>query len=214
MQQYKTDFLELALEYNALAFGEFELKSARISPYFFNLGAIATGAGMARLSRCYARALQDSAIACDCLFGPAYKGIPLVATTACALAEHDLNMPFAYNRKQAKDHGEGGHLVGASLEGHRVVIVDDVITAGTAVRQATAIIRAAGGKPAGLLVALDRQERGDDSGQSAIQSLASDEGIPTAAICTLDDIVAYLAGHGFDAQTLAAMTAYRSRYGA
>lgn len=212
MQQYKRDFLELALAHKALQFGEFELKSGRISPYFFNLGAIATGAGMARLARCYARALRNAAIGYDALFGPAYKGIPLVTATACALADNGGDVPFAYNRKETKDHGEGGRLVGADLTGRRVVIVDDVITAGTAVREAVAIIGAAGGQATGLLVALDRQERGEGE-VSAIRALANDCGIATAAVCGLDDIVSYLSERGHDTEVLAAMADYRSRYG-
>lgn len=211
MQAYKQDFLALALEHRALKFGEFTLKSGRMSPYFFNLGAIASGAAMARLAHCYADALLDSGLSYDCLFGPAYKGIPLATATACALANHNIDVPFTYNRKEAKDHGEGGTLVGAPLNGN-VVIIDDVITAGTAVRQAIDIINNAGAKAAGLLVALDRQERGADN-QSAIQALASEHGIRTLAICTLGEVMQYLEGvEGYET-ALRDMAAYRDEYG-
>ena len=204
------DFLTLADTYNALKFGEFTLKSGRVSPYFFNMGEIASGAGMKRLAAGYAAALADSGIEYDSLFGPAYKGIPLVATVACALAEHGRDVPFTYNRKEAKDHGEGGTLVGAPL-GKRVVIVDDVITAGTAVREAIHLIRAAGSEVAGVLIALDRQERGTDD-RSPLAALTADEGIPTAAVATLDDVIGYARGRYSEA-TVAAIQAYRAQYG-
>ncbi|MGB7756302.1 MAG: orotate phosphoribosyltransferase [Salinisphaera sp.] len=207
---YSQDFLALADTYNALKFGEFTLKSGRVSPYFFNMGEIASGAGMKRLAASYAAALADSGIEYDSLFGPAYKGIPLVATVACALADHNRDVPFTYNRKEAKDHGEGGTLVGAPL-GQRVVIVDDVITAGTAVREAIAMIRAAGSEVAGVLIALDRQERGADD-RSPLAALAADEGIPTAAVATLDDVIGYARGRYSEA-TVAAIQAYRAQYG-
>lgn len=212
MQTYKQDFLELALQHGALKFGEFTLKSGRASPYFFNLGAIASGAGMARLARCYAQALLASNLSYDCLFGPAYKGIPLVTATACALADQGHDTAFAYNRKEAKDHGEGGTLVGAPLAG-KVVIIDDVITAGTAVRQALDMISAAGAAPAGLLVALDRQERGTTNNVSAIAALESEYGLRTAAICNLADIIDYLEIHGGHRQALENIAAYRREYG-
>ncbi|KEZ77108.1 orotate phosphoribosyltransferase [Salinisphaera hydrothermalis] len=208
---YAQDFLALADTYNALKFGEFTLKSGRVSPYFFNMGEIASGAGMKRLAAGYAAALTDAGIEYDSLFGPAYKGIPLVATVACALADHGRDVPFTYNRKEAKDHGEGGTLVGAPL-GKRVVIVDDVITAGTAVREAIQLIRAAGSEVAGVLIALDRQERGADD-RSPLAALAEDEGIPTAAVATLDDVIGYAERTGLDESTVAAIRRYRSEYG-
>lgn len=211
MQQYTRDFLDLALEYNALKFGNFTLKSGRISPYFFNLGTIASGAGMARLAQCYTQALQADGTAFDSLFGPAYKGIPLVSSLACALAAQGRDVGFTYNRKEAKDHGEGGMLVGAAL-GERVVIVDDVITAGTAVRQAIDLIRGQGAQIGALLIALDRQERGSDA-RSPIQALAEDEGIPTIAVANLDDIIHYAEGRAMNADTLDAIKAYRDEYG-
>lgn len=212
MQAYQRDFIELALERDVLRFGEFTLKSGRLSPYFFNLGRIASGAGLARLGGAYAARLADDAPDVDMLFGPAYKGIPLAAATAIALAEnHARDLPFAYNRKEAKDHGEGGLLVGAPLAG-RVLIVDDVITAGTAVRQSLALIREHGATPAGVLVALDRQERGRDA-RSAAQEIAADYGIPVLAIAGLADIMAYAAGQPQLATEHARLKAYRDTYG-
>src|SRR5688572_14956771 len=205
-------FLDLALARNVLRFGEFTLKSGRTSPYFFNAGLFDSGAALAVLGRAYADAAQRSGLVFDMLFGPAYKGIVLAAVTAAALSEqHGRDLPFAYNRKEAKDHGEGGHLVGAPLGG-RVLIVDDVITAGTAIRESLALIRAAGATPAGVLVALDREERGLGE-LSATQELAAEHGVETVAIARLTDLLAYaseraeLAGHR---QRLAD---YRARYG-
>lgn len=211
MHDSKRDFLDLAFEHGALKLGEFTLKSGRVSPYFFNLGAIASGAAMARLADSYAAALEAAGIDYDALFGPAYKGIPLATAVACALAGRGRDVPFAYNRKEAKDHGEGGVLVGAPLSG-RVVIVDDVITAGTAVREAVALIEAAGAEVAALLVALDRQERADGD-RSAIQTLAAEYGIPTVAVATLDDLLAYLRERGTEQADLARIEAYRERFG-
>lgn len=211
MDSYKQDFLNLAFAHGALKFGEFTLKSGRVSPYFFNLGAIASGAGMAQLARCYAAALIESGLACDSLFGPAYKGIPLVTATACALAQQGRDLPFTYNRKEVKDHGEGGRLVGAELGG-RVVIIDDVITAGTAVREAIELIKSNRAEPAGLLVALDRQEKGP-GGQSAIESLATEYGLQTAAICSLADVITYLEGDAAYSGEIAKLTAYRDKFG-
>ncbi len=210
-RDHAQDFLALADDYDALKFGEFTLKSGRVSPYFFNMGEIASGAGMKRLAAAYAATLAESGLQYDSLFGPAYKGIPLVATVATALADHGHDMPFTYNRKEAKAHGEGGTLVGAPL-GARVVIVDDVITAGTAVREAIATIRAAGSEIAGVLIALDRQERGADA-RSPLAALAEDEGIPTIAVATLADVIAYARANGLDTAQVEAIEGYRRRYG-
>ncbi len=210
-RDHAQDFLALADDYNALKFGEFTLKSGRVSPYFFNMGEIASGAGMKRLAAAYAATLAEAGIDYDSLFGPAYKGIPLVATVATALADHGHDVAFTYNRKEAKTHGEGGQLVGAPL-GTRVVIVDDVITAGTAVREAIATIRAAGAEIAGVLIALDRQERGSD-GRSPLAALAEDEGIPTIAVATLADVIAYARVNGLGAEQIEAIEGYRARYG-
>ena len=210
-RDHAQDFLALADDYDALKFGEFTLKSGRVSPYFFNMGEIASGAGMKRLAAAYAATLAESGLQYDSLFGPAYKGIPLVATVATALADHGHDMPFTYNRKEAKAHGEGGTLVGAPL-GARVVIVDDVITAGTAVREAIATIRAAGSEIAGVLIALDRQERGADA-RSPLAALAEDDGIPTIAVATLADVIAYARANGLDTAQVEAIEGYRRRYG-
>ena len=214
MQSHKTQFLELSLELGALRFGEFELKSGRISPYFFNAGQLSTGRAAASLGRCYAAALADAGIRFDMLFGPAYKGISLVALTAAALAEHHgLDCPFAYNRKEAKDHGEGGSSIGAAISG-RVVIVDDVITAGTAVTEAVQIIETGGGVAAGVLVALDRQEVATGSRLSAVRELEHRLGIPVLSIVSLDDLLAHMQKRPEIALHLPAMRAYRERYGA
>lgn len=205
------NLLTLAAEHDALKFGEFTLKSGRVSPYFFNLGAIASGDGLHRLSGYYADTLAGAGIPFDTLFGPAYKGIPLAATVASALAERGIDAGFAYNRKEAKDHGEGGQLVGAPVTG-RVVIVDDVMTAGTAVREAVAAIRAAGGEVAAVLIALDRQERGADD-RSPIAALAEDENIPTLAVAKLDDVLGYAQKEAGQQDAVSAIEAYRSRYG-
>lgn len=206
----KRAFIEFARDAGVLRFGKFTLKSGRQSPYFFNLGAVSSGVGLARLARFYARALSASGLEPDVLFGPAYKGIPLVAATAVALAGKDRDLPFAYNRKEAKDHGEGGNLVGASLAGD-VVIVDDVITAGTAVREAVGLIRAAGARPAGLLIAIDREERGRAGGR-AVAELAADEALEVVSLITLSDIIAWLEQTGGHAGELEALAAYRERY--
>ena len=205
-------FLDLAIARNALRFGEFTLKSGRVSPYFFNAGLFDSGAALVTLGDAYADAATDAGIGFDMLFGPAYKGIVLAAITAAALAaRHGRDIPFAYNRKEAKDHGEGGLLVGAPLAG-RVLVVDDVITAGTAIRESLHLIRDAGATPAGVLIALDREERGRES-LSATQELAAEFGIPTLAIARLRDLLAYadeqpaLAGHR------QALAAYRARFG-
>jgi len=212
MRAYKTEFIELALEIGVLKFGQFKLKSGRISPYFFNSGLFNTGYALAKLGRYYAAAAKESGIGFDMLFGPAYKGIPLVALTAAALAEHhDIDVPFCYNRKEAKAHGEGGQMVGAAVSG-RVLIVDDVITAGTAIRESVNILHSAGGEPAGVLIALDRQEKG--TGEiSAVQEVEQNYGIRVASIINLDNLVEHLEGAAEFAQFLPLVTDYRQRYG-
>jgi len=213
VKDYRQRLIELAVEVEALRFGEFTLKSGRRSPYFFNAGAFCTGASLAGLGRCYAEALLASGIGFDMLFGPAYKGIPLACATAAALAEHHgRDVPWAFNRKEAKDHGEGGHLVGAPLAG-RVVIVDDVISAGTAARESLALIRDAGASPVALLIALDRQERGAGE-RSAVDELAEAEGLPVVPIARLDDLVTWLSERPEYGETLASMRSYRERFGA
>jgi len=215
MQDYQQQFLELALARQALRFGEFTLKSGRVSPYFFNAGLFNDGASLAQLGRCYAAALVDSRLEFDMLFGPAYKGIPLVAATACALASHHgRNLPWAFNRKEAKDHGEAGLIVGSPLRG-RVIIVDDVITAGTAIRESVELIHQHGATPAGVALALDRQERGQGS-QSAVQEVAAQFGLTCVSILTLSGLIDALEGGsaaGAGASALAAMRNYRSQYG-
>ena len=212
MHDYQRNFIDLTLQRGVLRFGEFTLKSGRSSPYFFNLGRLDSGAALAQLGRAYAQALVNSGLAVDMLFGPAYKGIALAAATAIALADqHQRDLPWAYNRKEAKDHGEGGTLVGAPLAG-RVLIVDDVMTAGTAVRESLALIRARGATPAGVLIALDRQERGTGT-RSAAQEVAADYGIPVLAIANLADVLAYAGDRAELATAHAALVAYRVRYG-
>lgn len=208
-------FIRLALERKVLRFGEFTLKSGRVSPYFFNMGAISTGSGLAQLGRMYADALRDADIHFDLLFGPAYKGIPLAAATAVALANHGIDMPYAYNRKEAKTHGEGGSIVGAKIQG-QVAIIDDVITAGTAAREAVSMIRAVDAEVAAVVIALDRQERGKGD-LSTLQELEA-EGIPSVCLAKLDDVVEYLEDNADEidnqAETLNAIKAYRHDYGA
>jgi orotate phosphoribosyltransferase len=194
-----------------LRFGEFTLKSGRVSPYFFNAGLFNTGHAIASLGRHYARAAALSGVPFDMLFGPAYKGIPLVTTTAAALAEHEgTDLPYAFNRKEAKAHGEGGSIVGAPLRG-RVLIVDDVITAGTAIRESVEIIRAHGATPAGVLIALDREERGQGE-RSAVQEVQDTFGLPVVSVLRLRDLMEHLEARG-EGATLAAVRAYRDRYG-
>lgn len=212
MRGYKQEFIEFALEVGVLRFGQFKLKSGRNSPYFFNSGLFNTGYAAAKLGRTYAAAVADSGIPFDMLFGPAYKGIPLVALTAAALAEHHgRDLPFCFNRKEVKDHGEGGAIVGAPVAG-RVLVLDDVITAGTAIRETIALIRQAGGVPAGVVIALDRQERGNGD-LSAIQEVEQAYGIPVASIIRLDDLVEHLEGSPQHSQFLPLVRDYRERYG-
>src|SRR5690606_2657791 len=213
MQAYKSEFLELALELGVLQFGEFTLKSGRVSPYFFNAGLFNSGYAAAKLGRCYAATITALELEFDMLFGPAYKGIPLVALTAAALAEHhDRDYPFAFNRKEVKDHGEGGAIIGAPLAG-RVLILDDVITAGTAIRESLELIRAAGAEPSAILVALDREEVGQRTRTSATRQLEQELGIPIKSIVTLSDLVDHLEENAELAQYLPAVRAYRNRYG-
>jgi orotate phosphoribosyltransferase len=211
---YQRAFIELALRHSVLRFGQFTLKSGRQSPYFFNAGLFNTGAAIAGLGRAYASAHLASGLAVDMLFGPAYKGIPLVTATSAALAsEHGLDLPYAFNRKEAKDHGEGGALVGAPLKG-RVLIVDDVITAGTAIRESIAFIRAAGATPAGVLLALDREERGASGPASAVEELRV-TGLNVTTILSLSELIAELEQGlaGVPGDALAALKAYRRDYG-
>jgi orotate phosphoribosyltransferase len=213
MHDYQQQFIRYALECGVLKFGEFQLKSGRTSPYFFNTGLFNTGAKLGRLGRFYAQALIQSGIKTDVLYGPAYKGIPLVSTTSIAYAElTGGDIPFAFNRKESKDHGEGGALVGAPLTGN-VVILDDVITAGTSVRESVEIIRAADAVPAGVVIALDRQEKGLDE-RSAIREVEERYGMPVVSIITLANIIGYLTENARERPgVLEAITAYRERYG-
>lgn len=213
MQPHQRDFIELALTHNVLRFGEFTLKSGRVSPYFFNLGQISSGTALMRLARAYAQTLLDANLPFDALFGPAYKGIPLAAAVAIALAEQGRDVPFAYNRKEAKTHGEGGSLVGPSLEGQRVVLIDDVLTAGTALREAVGILRAAGAQPVAALIALDRQEQGPVAGQSAVQAMTTDTGVPVLSLVNVDQVLDFLSQDAEHAETQAAIRAYQGQYG-
>jgi len=213
MQDYRKDFLEFALQHDVLRFGDFTLKSGRRSPYFFNTGLFNTGHGLARLGQYYARAIIDSGIEFDMLFGPAYKGIPLVAATAIALAEHfGRDVPYAFDRKEAKDHGEGGLIVGSPLTG-RVLIIDDVISAGLSVGHSVDLISAQGASAAGFVISMDRQERAADSEISALAQVRERYGIPVYSIASLSDLVALLRGRPDSADTLAAVRAYRAEYG-
>lgn len=212
MKNYQRDFLSFAIATGVLRFGEFTLKSGRVSPYFFNSGLFNSGASLARLGRFYAEAIQASGINFDLLFGPAYKGIPLAAATAIALADHhQRDVPYAFNRKEVKDHGEGGMTVGAELTG-RVLIIDDVISAGTSVRESVDIINAADAELAGVVISLDRQERGTGE-VSAIQQVETDLGVPVASIVTLGNLLEYLAEQPGYNQEQAAIQAYREQYG-
>ena len=212
IKDYQYEFIEFAIEAGVLGFGDFTLKSGRISPYFFNSGLFNTGRQLARLGRFYAQAIVDSGIQFDVLFGPAYKGIPLAATAGIALADHhDRNVPWCFNRKEAKDHGEGGNLVGAGLTGG-VLIIDDVITAGTAIRESVDIIQAAGATPAGVVIALDRQERGRDA-RSAIQEVEETLGVRVISIVKLEHLAQYLQDRTDRAEEIEKILAYRAQYG-
>ena len=212
MKAYQREFIEFALSKQVLKFGEFTLKSGRKSPYFFNAGLFNSGRDLAKLGRFYAAALVDAGISYDVLFGPAYKGIPIASATAVQLAEvHDQDVPWCFNRKEAKDHGEGGNLVGSPLQG-RIMLVDDVITAGTAIRESMDIIKANGAALAGVLIALDRQEKGKGE-LSAIQEEERDYQAQVIAIITLGDLIRYLEEKPEMADALALVRAYRTQYG-
>ncbi|NQY62692.1 MAG: orotate phosphoribosyltransferase [Alteromonadaceae bacterium] len=212
MKDYQREFIQFALEKQVLKFGQFTLKSGRISPYFFNAGLFNTGGDLARLGRFYASALADSGIKFDLLFGPAYKGIPIATTTAVALSDnHNMDIPYCFNRKEAKTHGEGGSLVGAELKG-KIMLVDDVITAGTAIRESMEIIKAHGAELSGVLIALDRQEKGQGE-LSAIQEVERDFGTKVIAIVTLADVVNYLEEQASMTESLALIKKYREDFG-
>lgn len=211
MPNFRQDFIRFAVQKDVLCFGEFQTKAGRLSPYFFNAGLFNDGDSLRNLSQFYAQAIQASGVPFDMLFGPAYKGIPLAAGTAIALAEQGTNVPFCYNRKEAKDHGEGGTTVGATLQG-RVLIIDDVISAGTSVRESIALILAGGAQPCGVVIALDRMERGQ-SELSAVQEVQLNYNIPVISIATLDDLLGYLRTDGGMEQSLANVQSYRDRYG-
>ena len=212
MKNYQHDFIDFAISAGVLRFGDFTLKSGRTSPYFFNAGLFNTGEQLARLGRCYAQAITESHIDFDVLFGPAYKGIPLAAATSIALADHhQRNIPWCFNRKETKDHGEGGNLVGAGLTG-KILVIDDVITAGTAIRESVEIIKAAGAALAGVVIALDRQERGRDD-RSAIQEVEDTLGITVTSIVTLSHVLEYLRGKSERSEYVKKIETYREQYG-
>lgn len=212
MQPFKQEFLSFAIERKVLLFGEFKTKAGRMSPYFFNAGLFNDGLSLKKLGEYYASAIVESGLAFDGLFGPAYKGIPLAATVAVSLAGQGCNVPYSYNRKEAKDHGEGGTIVGAPLQG-RILIVDDVISAGTSVRESVELIKAAGATPCGVAIALDRMERGLGE-LSAVQEVSRQHGLPVISIVNLNDLVAYLEERPEWAETRAAIGRYREQYGA
>jgi orotate phosphoribosyltransferase len=211
-QGFRREFIEFAVARQVLRFGEFKTKAGRLSPYFFNAGLFNDGESLRRLGQFYAKAILAAGIPFDLLFGPAYKGIPLVTATAVALAENRLNVPICFNRKEAKDHGEGGITIGAPLAG-RVLIVDDVISAGTSVRESVELIRAAGASPCAVVISLDRMERGAGT-LSAVQEVEQTFHLPVMSIATLDDLVGYLSGHGEMARELQMVARYRTQYGA
>jgi len=212
MHVYQREFLDFVIATDVLRFGEFTLKSGRVSPYFFNSGLFNTGSSIAKLGRYYAAAIENSEIDYDMIFGPAYKGIPLATSAAIALADHhDRDLPYAFNRKEAKDHGEGGTIVGAALAG-KVLIIDDVISAGTSVRESIDMIKAADATTAGVVIALDRQEKGLDE-RSAIQEVEQQYGFPVASIVKLDDLISYLGEKPEMADALNSVSAYREQYG-
>ena len=208
---FRQDFIEFALAQNVLRFGEFKTKAGRLSPYFFNAGLFCDGLALDQVSQFYAKAILASKIPVDALFGPAYKGIPLVSVTALALARAGRNLPFAFNRKETKDHGEGGLLIGAPLHG-RVLIIDDVISAGTSVRESVEFIRAAGAMPCGVVIALDRMERGN-SALSAVQEVEQDYGIPVVSVASLNDLLDYLRHRPYFSAHADAVARYRQEYG-
>ena len=212
MKPYQQQFIEFALQTGVLRFGSFTLKSGRVSPYFFNSGLFNTGGSLAKLGQFYAQAIVESQLDFDLLFGPAYKGIPLASATVVALAEHhQRDIPYTFNRKEAKDHGEGGQLVGAELNG-KVLIIDDVMSAGTSVRESVEIIKIQNARPAGVIIALDRQEKGQTE-QSAIQQVETDLNIPVISIISLTNLLNYLKDNPQFAENLPAVEAYRERYG-
>lgn len=212
MKPYQQDFLEFALQQGVLRFGEYTLKSGRISPYFFNAGLFQTGSALSRLGQCYAQAIVESGLNFDMLFGPAYKGIPLAAAVSIALYEkHGLDYPYAFNRKEAKDHGEGGTIVGAALKG-RVLVIDDVMTAGTAIREAAAIVTDQGAQLAGVAISLDRQERGQGE-LSAVQEVQMHFGVPVISIVGLQNVIQHVQDQVANPDLLAAIRSYRQQYG-
>ena len=214
MENYKQKFIEMSIQIGALKFGEFELKSGRVSPYFFNMGLFSTGQAIKNIGDFYASALEESNIEFDMLFGPAYKGIPLTSVLSASLfMNHDKDVPFVYNRKEKKDHGEGGQIVGPSLSG-KIVIVDDVITAGTAIKEASQIIREAGAEISGIIIAIDRQEKGAGE-YSAVQEVSSKLGVPVISIVNLDQILAFVKNSSSELEDhLEAIENYRKEYGA
>ena len=212
MQDFQRQFIEFAISHGVLQFGEFTLKSGRVSPYFFNAGGFNTGAALHRLGQFYAAAIMESGIEYDLLFGPAYKGIPLVSATAISLqADYDVDMPYVFNRKEAKDHGEGGSLIGSPLAG-RTLIIDDVITAGTAIREVMAMLGGSAAKAVGVVVAIDREERGNTE-LSAIQEVSAEFGVKVVSVVKLSDIVEYLDASGDQESTLMKMRSYQETYG-